>query len=283
MAYDPKARSAIITNGRDRAPARSYFKAIGFTDDDLAKPIVGIASTWIEAMPCNYTLRALAEHVKRGVRAAGGTPMEFNTIAISDGISMGTEAMKTSLVSREVIADSVELVGRGYLFDAIVALAACDKTMPGVAMGLIRLNIPSIVLYGGTIMPGNFRGKPVTVLNLFEAVGANAAGRMSDDDLRELENVACPGPGACGGQFTANTMATAFEFLGISQMGTASVPAVDPRKNDIAYQVGVLIMDMLRRGVRPSDLLSRQSFENAIAAVAATGGSTNAVLHLLAM
>jgi dihydroxy-acid dehydratase len=283
MAYDPKARSAAITNGRDRAPARAMLKAIGFTDNDLARPIVGIANTWIETMPCNFNLRRLAEHVKAGVRAAGGTPMEFNTVAISDGVTMGTEGMKTSLISREVIADSIELAGRGYLFDAIVCLAACDKTMPGAAMGLIRLDIPGFVLYGGTILPGKFQGRDVTILDVFEAVGANAAGLMSDDDLRALEDVACPGPGACGGQYTANTMATAFEFLGLSPMNTASAPAVDPRKDSIGYQAGVLVMDMLRAGRKPSDLLSREAFENAIASVAATGGSTNAVLHLLAL
>ncbi|GIW08138.1 MAG: dihydroxy-acid dehydratase [Dehalococcoidia bacterium] len=283
MAYDPKARSAAITNGRDRAPARAMLKAIGFTDDDLARPIVGIANTWIETMPCNFNLRRLAEHVKAGIRAAGGTPMEFNTIAISDGVTMGTEGMKTSLISREVIADSIELVGRGYLFDAMVCLAACDKTMPGTAMGLIRLDIPGFVLYGGTILPGKFKGRDVTILDVFEAVGANAAGLMSDEDLRALEDVACPGAGACGGQYTANTMATALEFLGLSPMNTASAPAVDPRKDTIGYQAGQLVMDMLRAGRKPSDVLTRESFENAIAAVAATGGSTNAVLHLLAL
>lgn len=283
MAYDPKARSAAITNGRDRAPARAMLKAIGFTDDDLARPIVGVANTWIETMPCNFNLRRLAEQVKAGIRAAGGTPMEFNTVAIADGVTMGTEGMKTSLISREVIADSIELVGRGYLFDAMVCLAACDKTMPGSAMGLIRLDIPGFVLYGGTILPGKFKGRDVTILDVFEAVGANAAGLMSDEDLRALENVACPGPGACGGQYTANTMATAFEFLGISPMNTASAPAVDPRKDAIGFEAGKLVMEMLRAGRKPSDLLTRASFENAIAAVAATGGSTNAVLHLLAL
>ncbi len=283
MAHDPKARSATITNGRDRAPARAMLKGIGFTDDDLAKPIIGIANTWIETMPCNFNLRRLAEHVKAGIRAAGGTPMEFNTVAISDGVTMGTEGMKTSLISREVIADSIELVGRGHMFDAIIALAACDKTMPGTAMALLRLNIPGFVLYGGTILPGRFKGKDVTILDVFEAVGANAAGKMTDEDLRALEDVACPGAGACGGQYTANTMATALEFLGLSPMNTASVPAVDPKKDQVGFEAGKLVMDLLRRNVRPSDLVSREAFENAIASVAATGGSTNAVLHLLAL
>lgn len=283
MTYDPKARSAALTNGRDRAAARAMLKGIGYNDEDLAKPIVGIANTWIETMPCNFNLRKLAEHVKAGVRAAGGTPMEFNTIAISDGTTMGTQGMKASLISREVIADSIELCGRGYLFDAIIVLAACDKTMPGAAMALLRLDIPSFVLYGGTILPGNFRGKDVTILDVFEAIGANAAGKMSDEDLRALEDVACPGAGACGGQYTANTMATALEFIGLSPMHTASTPQVDPRKETVAFEAGKLIMDMLNRGVKPSDLVTRESFENAISSVVATGGSTNAVLHLLAM
>jgi dihydroxy-acid dehydratase len=259
------------------------FKSIGFTDDDLAKPLVGIANTWIETMPCNYNLRELAEHVKAGVRAAGGTPMEFNTVAISDGITMGTEGMKASLVSREIIADSIELMGRGYLFDAMVCLVACDKTMPGAAMGVTRLNIPSVILYGGSILPGRWRGEEVTIRHVYEAIGAHAAGKLSDDDLRELENVACPGPGACGGQYTANTMATALEFIGLSPMGTAAVPATDARKAAIAERCGQMVMDVLRRDLKPRDILTRAAFDNAIASVAATGGSTNAVLHLLAM
>jgi dihydroxy-acid dehydratase len=283
MTYDPKQHSAVITNGRDRAGARAMFKAIGFTDDDLARPIIGVANTWIETMPCNYHLRRLAAKVKEGIRAAGGTPMEFNTIAISDGITMGTEGMKASLVSREVIADSIELVGRGHMFDAIVALVGCDKTIPAAAMALIRLNVPGLVLYGGSIAPGRFRGRDVTVGDVYEAIGANAAGKMSDADLRELENVACPGAGACGGQFTANTMAMALELIGLSPMGTASVPAVDPRKDEVARQCGQLVMDLLKRGTKPRDIATRQAFENAIAGVAASGGSTNAVLHLLAM
>jgi dihydroxy-acid dehydratase len=283
MASDPKARSAAITQGRDRAPARAMFKAIGFTDEDLARPIVGIASTWIETMPCGYNLRELAEHVKRGVRAAGGTPMEFNTIAISDGITMGTEGMKASLVSREVIADSIELVGRGYLFDAMIGLFACDKTGPGTAMAFMRLNIPAVMLYGGTIRPGHFEGSDLTVGDVFEAVGARAAGKIDDARLAALEDHACPGAGACGGQFTANTMATVFEFLGLSPVGSASPPADDPRKAAEGYRAGEMVMELLRRDVRPRALATRPAFENAIAAAAGTGGSTNAVLHLLAI
>jgi dihydroxy-acid dehydratase len=283
MTLDPKHRSHIITDGRERAGARAMLKGIGFTDDDLARPIIGVANTWIETMPCNYRLRHLAVKVKEGIRAAGGTPMEFNTIAISDGVTMGTEGMKASLVSREVIADSIELVGRGHMFDAVIALVGCDKTIPGGAMALIRLNVPGFLLYGGSIAPGRFRGKDVSVGDVYEAIGANAAGKMSDADLRELENVACPGAGACGGQFTANTMAMAMEFIGLSPVGTASVPAADPRKDEVGVRCGRLVMDILRRGVTPRDILTRQAFENAIAGVAASGGSTNAVLHLLAM
>ncbi len=283
MTYDPKGRSRVITDGLTRAGARAMYKAIGFTDEDLAKPIIGIANTWIETMPCNFNLRRLAAQVKEGVRAAGGTPMEFNTIAISDGITMGTEGMKASLVSREVIADSVELTGRGYLFDAIVALGACDKTLPGLAMALVRLDIPSVLLYGGTILPGRHKGRDVDILSVYEAIGATIAGRMSSEELKELEDHACPGAGACGGQYTANTMATVMEVLGLSPFGSASVPAVDARKDDIGRRAGALVMETLRRGLRPSDILTRASFENAIAAVAATGGSTNAVLHLLAL
>jgi len=283
MTFDPKHASRTITDGRDRAGARSMLKAIGFTDADLARPIVGIANTWIETMPCNYHLRRLAEKVKEGVRAAGGTPMEFNTIAISDGVTMGTEGMKASLVSREVIADSIELVGRGHMFDAMVALVACDKTIPGAAMALIRLNVPAILLYGGSIAAGQFKGHDVTIQDVYEAIGAHAAGKISDADLKELEDVACPGAGACGGQFTANTMSTVMEFIGLSPMGFNSVPAVDPQKDDVAYRTGEMVMDLLRRGVRPKEILTRKAFENAIASVAATGGSTNSVLHLLAM
>ena len=283
MAFNPKHKSHVILEGRDRAPARSYLKGIGFSEADLARPIVGIANTWIETMPCNFHLRELAVKVKEGVRAAGGTPMEFNTVAISDGITMGTEGMKASLVSREIVADSIELVARGYMFDAVVALVGCDKTIPGAAMGLIRLDVPSLVLYGGSIAPGRHKGKDVTIQDVFEAVGANAAGRMTDAELLEIENVACPGAGACGGQYTANTMATVLEFIGLSPFGSSSVPATDPRKDKVSFECGKLIMDILRRGTRPSDILTLKAFENAIASVAATGGSTNAVLHLLAM
>jgi len=283
MSFNPKHLSHVITNGRNRAPARSMFKAIGFTDEDLAKPIVGVAHMWIETMPCNFNHRDLAAKVKEGVRAAGCTPMEFNTVSISDGVTMGTEGMKASLVSRDLIADSIELVARGYMFDALIALVGCDKTIPGAAMGLIRLNIPGMILYCGSIAPGNFRGRDVTIQDVFEAVGANAAGKMSDDDLREIENVACPGAGACGGQYTANTMAMVMEFIGLAVMGTGSVSAVDPLKEKTAIEAGKYVVDLLRRGTLPKDILTRKSFENAIAGVAATGGSTNAVLHLLAM
>ena len=283
MTLNPKHRSNVITDGRNRAGARAMLKGIGFTDEDLTRPIIGVANTWTETMPCNYHLRRLAVKVKEGIRAAGGTPMEFNTIAISDGVTMGTEGMKASLVSREVIADSIELVGRGHMFDAVIALVGCDKTIPGAALALIRLNVPGLVLYGGSIAPGHFKGKDVTVGDVYEAIGANAAGKMSDADLRDLENVACPGAGACGGQFTANTMAMALEFIGLSPMGTASIPATDPRKDQVAIRCGQLVMDILRRGITPGAILTRQSFENAIAGVAASGGSTNAVLHLLAM
>jgi dihydroxy-acid dehydratase len=283
MVFNPKHKSHVILEGRDRAPARSYLKGIGFSEGDLARPIVGIANTWIETMPCNFHLRELAAKVKEGVKAAGGTPMEFNTVAISDGITMGTEGMKASLVSREIIADSIELVARGYMFDAVVALVGCDKTIPGAAMGLIRLDIPSLILYGGSIAPGRYKNKDVTIQDVFEAVGANAAGRITDAELLEIENVACPGAGACGGQYTANTMATVMEFIGLSPFGSSSVPATDPRKYDVSFDCGKMIMEILRRGVKPSDVLTLKAFENAIASVAATGGSTNAVLHLLAM
>ena len=283
MPSNLKHRSHIITDGRDRAGARAMLKAIGFTDEDLAKPIIGIANTWIETMPCNYHLRQLAEKVKAGVRAAGGTPMELNTIAISDGVTMGTEGMKASLVSREVVADSIELVGRGHMFDAMVALVGCDKTIPGGAMALIRLNVPSVLLYGGSIAAGRFQGRDVTIGDVYEAVGASAAGLMTDAELKQLEDHACPGAGACGGQFTANTMSTVMEFIGLSPMGLNSIPALDPKKGEAAFQCGQIVMDLLKRGVKPLDILTRQAFENAIASVAATGGSTNAVLHLLAM
>ena len=280
---DPKHRSHGITDGRDRAPARAMFKAIGFSDDDLRKPLIGVANTWIETMPCNFHLRRLSAEVKKGIRAAGGTAMEFNTIAISDGETMGTEGMRASLVSRELIADSIELVCRGQMFDAVVCVVGCDKTIPAAAMALARLNIPGLVLYGGTIAAGNYGGKQVTIQDVFEAVGANAAGKMSDQDLQALENVACPGAGACGGQYTANTMSTVMELIGLSPMGFNGVPAMDERKDKVAFRSGEVILNALKNGIRPKDILTRAAFENAIAAVACTGGSTNAVLHLLAI
>jgi dihydroxy-acid dehydratase len=279
----PRPRSAAVFDGPDRAAARAYMKGIGFDDDALSRPTIGIANTWIEAMPCNFHLRGLAEHIKEGVRAAGGTPMEFNTVAISDGITMGTAGMKTSLVSREVIADSIELTARGYQFDAIVALTACDKTIPGAVMALARLDVPSLMLYGGSIAPGRWRGKDVTILDVFEAIGAHAAGEITDEELLELENVASPGPGACGGQFTANTMACAFEALGISPGGSAMVPAEVDEKGTVAEKIGELVMQVLAGDLRPSSVITRQSLENAIACVCASGGSTNGVLHLLAV
>jgi dihydroxy-acid dehydratase len=274
--------SRVITQGIDRAPARAMLKAVGLTHDDLAKPIIGIANTWIETMPCNIHLRHLAEKVKEGVRAAGGTPLEFNTVAISDGVTMGTEGMKCSLISREIIADSIELVGRGYFFDGIVALSGCDKTIPGTVMALSRLNVPSLMLYGGSIMPGIYQGKDITIQDVFEAVGACNAGKISESQLHEIEGLACPGAGACGGQFTANTMAMAFEMLGISPMGSASVPAVDPQKDLVAYQTGQLVMELIKKDLTPKKILTRDAFENAISGVVASGGSTNSVLHLLA-
>jgi dihydroxy-acid dehydratase len=258
-------------------------KAIGFTDEDLKKPIIGVANTWIETMPCNFNLRALAEHVKAGIREAGGTPMEFNTVAISDGVTMGTEGMKASLVSRDLIADSIELVARGHMFDGVIALVACDKTIPGAAMALLRLNVPGVVLYGGSIMPGHHNGRDLTVQDVFEAVGANAAGKISDAELLAIENSACPGAGACGGQFTANTMATVMEMIGLSPMHTAAVPQVDNRKEQVAYRCGQVVVDAVRADRKPRSVATREAFENAIASVAASGGSTNAVLHLLAM
>jgi dihydroxy-acid dehydratase len=279
----PRPRSSTVFDGPERAAARAYMKGIGFDDDALSRPTIGIANTWIEAMPCNYHLRGLAEHIKEGVRAAGGTPMEFNTIAISDGITMGTEGMKTSLVSREVIADSIELTARGYQFDAIVALSACDKTIPGCVMALARLDIPSLMLYGGSIAPGRWHGRDVTILDVFEAIGTHAAGEMTDEELRELEGVASPGAGACGGQFTANTMACAFEALGISPGGSAMVPAEDDEKGSVAEKVGELVMKVLADDLRPSRVITRESLENAIACACASGGSTNVVLHLLAV
>jgi dihydroxy-acid dehydratase len=280
---EAKLNSAALTQGPSRAGARAMLKAVGFTDQDLKRPLIGVANTWIEIGPCNYHLRELAASVKQGIRAAGGTPMEFNTVSISDGITMGTEGMRMSLVSREVIADSIELVARGNQFDGIVALVGCDKTIPGAIMALARLNIPGLVLYGGSIAPGNLHGHDVTIQDVYEAVGAHAQKRMSDADLLALENSACPGAGACGGQFTANTMAMVGEFLGLSPMGSASVPALDARKPEVAQAAGAKVMELLRDDLRPRQILTRDAFENAIASVAATGGSTNAVLHLLAI
>jgi dihydroxy-acid dehydratase len=278
-----RARSSVVVDGRDRAAARSYFKAVGLTDEDLKKPLVLIANTWTDAMPCNFNLRGLADHVRAGIRASGGTPLEFNTIAISDGITMGTEGMKTSLISRELIADSIELVARGYGFDAVVALVACDKTIPGAGMALLRLNIPGLVLYGGSIAPGKYKGRDLTIGDVFEAVGAHAAGKIDDHELLQIENFACPGAGACGGQFTANTMATVFEFIGLSPVGSASPGATDARREKEGYRAGEMVMELLRRNLLPRDICTREAFDNAIAAAAGTGGSTNSVLHLLAM
>jgi len=275
--------SDAIKKSLSRAPARAMLKATGLTDADLARPLVAVANTWTDVMPCNMHLRALAEKVKEGIRAAGGTPIECNTIAISDGISMGTEGMKASLISREVIADSIELFVRGHLFDAVAAICGCDKTIPGTVMALARLNLPGLSLYGGSIMPGQFQGHEVTIQDVFEAVGARAAGKMTETELCELENRACPGAGACGGQFTANTMALAISFLGISPMALSEVPAADPRKAQAAFDAGVAVMQLLNKDVRPRQLITHDSLENAIASVAASGGSTNAVLHLLAI
>ncbi|MBV9416551.1 MAG: dihydroxy-acid dehydratase [Solirubrobacterales bacterium] len=280
---DLKHRSRALTDGPERAAARAYLKGIGYDDDALGKPIIGVANTWTETMPCNFHLRALGAKVKEGIREAGGTPMELNTIAISDGITMGTEGMKASLVSREVIADSIELVAAAHAFDAVIAISGCDKTIPGTVMALCRLNVPSVMLYGGSIYPGHYKGQRITIQEVFEAVGAHAAGRISDDELTAIEDAASPGAGACGGQFTANTMAMAFEVLGISPAGFSMVPAEDAHKAYVAKQAGELVMDVLRRGQKPSDIITRESLENAIAAIACSGGSTNGVLHLLAV
>jgi len=273
----------VVTDGPDRAPSRAMFKAVGFSDEDLSRPIIGVANTWIEIGPCNFHLRRLAAKVKEGVRAAGGTPMEFNTVSISDGISMGVEGMKCSLISREVIADSIELVARGNHFDALVCLSGCDKTNPGVVMALARLDIPGLALYGGSIAPGHLGDRDLTIQDVFEAVGAYGSGRINAEQFKAVENTACPGAGACGGQFTANTMSTVLEFLGISPMGSNGIPATVAEKEDAAFNAGKLVVDLLRRDLRPSQILTRKAVENAIAAVAATGGSTNAVLHLLAI
>ena len=283
MQTDIRHRSRTIFEGRDRAPARSYLEGMGYTEEDLNKPIIGVAHSWIETMPCNYNHRRLAEKVKDGIREAGGTPMELNTVSISDGITMGTQGMKTSLVSREIIADSIELVGRGHMFDAMVTIVGCDKTIPAGAMAHVRLGVPGVIVYSGSIAPGRFKGHDVTIQDVFEGVGANAAGRMSDEDLKDLELHACPGAGACGGQFTANTMAMALEFLGLSPIGSASPPALDARKDEVCVAAGTLVMELLERGLTPQRILTRESFENAIVAGAASGGSTNLVLHLLAI
>ncbi|PYM80452.1 MAG: dihydroxy-acid dehydratase [Candidatus Rokuibacteriota bacterium] len=273
----------MLLDGSDRAAARSYFKAIGFTDEDLSKPLVGVAHCWIEITPCNWNHQKLAEKVKEGVRAAGGTPIEFNTISVTDGIAMGTQGMKASLVSRELVADSVEVVARGHLLDAVVGISGCDKTIPGMVMALARLNLPGLMLYGGSIMYGEYRGRRLTVQDVFEAIGAFNAGKIDARELREIESRACPGAGACGGQFTANTMSTAFEMLGISPMGFNGVPAADPKKAEVAFESGGLVMELLRRGVTPRSIITKRALLNSIAGVMATGGSTNAVLHLLAV
>ena len=283
MSKTLKKNSLPLTEGPDRAPARAMLRAVGLTDDDFTRPLIAIANTWSEITPCNYHLRDLAASVKQGIREAGGTPIEFNTIVVSDGISMGTEGMKASLISREVVADSIELVVRGHLFDGVIALSGCDKTIPGCVMALARLNLPSIMLYGGSIMPGEFHGKPVSIQDVFEAVGSHAKGKMTTEELIELERRACPGAGACGGQFTANTMSIAFEFLGISPMGFNGVPALDPRKHQVAKECGKILINLLKNDLRPRDIITRPALENAIAAIATTGGSTNGVLHLLAL
>ena len=283
MAFDPRHKSRVLLDGPDRAAARSYFRAVGFTDEDLARPLVGIAHCWIELTPCNSNHRKLAQKVAEGIRANGGTPIEFNTISVTDGIAMGTEGMKASLISRDWIADSVELVARGHLLDGLVTLSGCDKTIPAMVMAMARLNLPGVMLYGGSIMYGEYKGKRMTVQDIFEAIGARNAGRIDDKELHAVECAACPGEGACGGQFTANTMATAFAMLGISPMGFNDVPAPDPHKEEIAYQTGRLAMDVLRKGLTPRQILTKKAFYNSIAGVMATGGSTNAVLHLLAV
>jgi dihydroxy-acid dehydratase len=282
-SFDLKHRSRALTDGPERAPARAFLKGIGYDDEAMSKPIIAVANTWIETMPCNFHLRALAAKVKEGIKDAGGTPMELNTIAISDGITMGTQGMKASLVSREVIADSIELVCNAHLFDAVIAISGCDKTIPGTVMALCRLNVPSVMLYGGSILPGHLHGQQLTIQEVFEAVGAHSAGKITDAELTEIEDTASPGAGACGGQFTANTMAMAFEMLGISPAGFNGVPAVDANKAEVAKSAGELVMDVLARGQRPSDIITKDSLENAIAAVASSGGSTNGVLHLLAV
>jgi len=283
MTFDPRHQSRTLVDGPDRAAARSYFKAIGFTDEDLKRPLIGVAHCWIEITPCNWNHRKLAEKVKEGIRAAGGTPIEFNTISITDGIAMGTEGMKASLISRESIADSVELVVRGHLLDGFVGISGCDKTIPAMVMAMARLNLPSVMLYGGSIAFGEYKGRRLTIQEVFEAIGAFNAKKIDAKELNEIESRACPGAGACGGQFTANTMSTAFEMLGVSPMGFNGVTATDPRKEEVAFETGKLVMDVLRKGLLPRQIITRKSLHNAIAGVMATGGSTNAVLHLLAV
>ena len=283
MSDPSRANSRVMIDGPNRAPARAMMRGAGYTDADFTKPLIGVAHSWIEIMPCTVHLRRIAEWVKEGIREAGGTPVECNTIAVSDGIAMGTEGMKASLVSREIVADSIELVVRGHQLDALVAISGCDKTIPGCVMALARLDVPGLMLYGGSIMPGRFEGRDVTIGDVFEAVGAHNAGTLSEAKLEELERVACPGAGACGGQFTANTMATAFEAMGISPAGSSGVPALDPRREAVAREAGRLVMRLLKDDQRPSRVITRAGLENAIAAVMATGGSTNAVLHLLAV
>ena len=282
-SHPAKRQSAALTDGVDRAPARAMLKGAGFTDADLARPLIGVATTWIETMPCNLNHRLLAGYVKQGIRRAGGTPLEFNTISVSDGVTMGTAGMRASLVSREVIADSIELVARGHLFDGIVCIVGCDKTIPAAVMALARLDLPGLVLYGGSIAPGRYRGRDVTIQDVFEVVGAHAAGAASDAEVHALESVACPGAGACGGQYTANTMATVLDFLGVSAPGLNEIPATHPGKPQAAVRAGELAMQLVESDTRPSQVLTREAFENAIAAIAATGGSTNGVLHLLAI
>jgi dihydroxy-acid dehydratase len=280
---NPRHKSSTLLDGTSRAAARAMLHGIGFSDEDLKKPLIGVAHCWTETMPCNFNHRELAERVKQGIREAGGTPMEFNTVSVSDGVSMGTQAMKASLVSREVVADSIELMGHGCLFDAMVVIVGCDKTLPAGAMALLRLNLPGVLLYGGSILPGQHKGIDITIQDVFEAVGRRSANKIDDQELNQVVHSACPGAGACGGQYTANTMALALEFFGLAVMGSGSVPATDAHKRDVAVETGKHVMQVLRNGVTPRELITRRSFENAIATVAATGGSTNGVLHFLAL
>ena len=283
MTFDPRHQSRVILDGADRAAARAFFRAIGYTDEDLARPLVGVAHCWSEVTPCNHNHRKVADKVKQGIRAAGGTPIEFNTISVTDGIAMGTEGMKASLVSRETIADSVELFVRGHLLDGFVGISGCDKTIPAMVMAMARLNLPSVMLYGGSINYGEYKGRRLTIQDVFEAIGAFNAGKIDAAELHGVECAACPGDGACGGQFTANTMSTAFEMLGVSPLGWNGVPAMDPRKDEVAFETGRLVMDLLKKGVLPRRIITKKALQNSIAGVMATGGSTNAVLHLLAI